>query len=399
MSTQLPPLFLNKNAERRLKAGHIWVYSNEIDTRRTPLNGFEPGDQAQLLAANGKPLGTVFVNPHTLISARLVSRDPRQPFSPKLLEQRLGSALALRERLFDRPFYRLAFGDSDGLPGLVIDRFGGVCVVQVTTAGMERMKESIVRALQRTVQPTTVVFKNDARMRQVEGLPEQVECALGEMPQTLEVEENGVHFEVPLRGQKTGWFYDHRMNRQRLAGYAAGQRVLDVFSYMGGWGVQAGVAGAESVTFVDSSATALEWAGRNAERNGCRNIASHQGDAFEVLKTLCDARERFDVLVLDPPALIPRRRDQKAGEQAYQRLNQLALRLLSPGGLLVSASCSMHLGRDRLLDIIRASGRTVDRFLQVIEQGHQGPDHPLIPAVRETDYLKAFFVRSLFPGE
>jgi 23S rRNA (cytosine1962-C5)-methyltransferase len=264
---------------------------------------------------------------------------------------------------------------------------------------MERMKESIVRALQRTVQPATVVFRNDGRMRQVEGLPEYVECGLGEMPETLSVEENGVRFEVPLKGQKTGWFYDHSKNRQRLAHYAAGQRVLDVFSYMGGWGVQAGVAGAESVTFVDSSATALDWARRNAERNGCRNVAAHQGDAFEVLKALCDARERFDVLVLDPPALIPRRRDQKAGEQAYQRLNQLALRLLSPGGLLVSASCSMHLGRDRLLDIIRASGRTVDRFLQVIEQGHQGPDHPLIPAVRETDYLKAFFVRSLFPGD
>ena len=392
---KLQPLYLNKHAERRIKAGHVWIYSNEVDTRRSPLNGFEAGGQAELRAANDKALGTVFVNPHTLICARLISRDPRQALTPQLLEQRLAQALSLRERLFDRPFYRLVFGDSDGLPGLVIDRFDSVCVVQIGTAGMERMKASIVKALQRLLHVNEVVFKNDGRMRQVEGLPEVVEAGLGSLPETLTVEENGVVFEVPLLGQKTGWFYDHRVNRQRLARYAPGKRVLDVFSYMGGWGVQAGVAGAASVSFVDSSAQALEWASRNAERNGCGPVQLHQGDAFDVLKALCDARERYDVVVLDPPALIPRRRDQKQGELAYQRLNQLALRLVASDGVLVSASCSMHLSRDRLLDIVRASGRKVDRFLQILEQGHQGPDHPIVPAVPETDYLKAFFVRSL----
>lgn len=392
---KLQPLYLNKHAERRIKAGHLWIYSNEIDVRRSPLNGFQAGDQAELRAANDKALGTVFVNPHTLICARLISRDHRQALTPQLLEQRLAQALSLRERLFGRPYYRLAFGDSDGLPGLVIDRFGPVCVVQVGTAGMECMQASIIKALERLLHPQSVVFKNDGRMRQVEGLPEVIEAGLGSLPETLTVEENGVVFEVPLQGQKTGWFYDHRVNRQRLAHYAPGKRVLDVFSYMGGWGVQAGVAGAASVSFVDSSAAALEWAGRNADRNGCPQVQMHQGDAFEVLKTLCDARERYDVVVLDPPALIPRRRDQKQGELAYQRLNQLALRLVASDGILVSASCSMHLSRDRLLDIVRASGRKVDRFLQVLEQGHQGPDHPIVPAVPETDYLKAFFVRSL----
>ena len=395
----LQPLYLHRQAERRIRAGHLWIFSNEIDTARSPLSGFEPGEQARLLAAGGKPVGTVFVNPHTLISARLISRDPRQLFTPGLLEQRLARAIEWRHRIFDKPYYRLAYGDSDGLPGLVIDRYGAVCVVQIATAGMERMKASVVRALQRLVQAETVVFKNDGRMRQIEGLPEQIECGLGEMPETLVLEENGVSFEVPMQGQKTGWFYDHRMNRRRLCHFAAGQRVLDVFSYAGGWGVQAAVAGARSVSFVDSSATALDWAARNATRNGCGEVGRHQGDAFAVLRELCDARERFDIVILDPPALIPRRRDRKAGEQAYQRLNELGLRLLSPGGLLVSASCSMHLAPDRLLDILRGAGRKVDRFLQVVEQGHQGPDHPVVPAVPETDYLKAFFVRSLLSGD
>ena len=319
--------------------------------------------------------------------------------SPQFLEQRLGRALELRERLFERPFYRLAYGDSDGLPGLVVDRYGDVCVVQIAIAGMERLRESVVRALQHLVKPRVVVFKNDGKMRRVEGLEESVEAVIGTMPDHLEIEENGVRFQAPLEGQKTGWFYDHRLNRQRLASYVRGKRVLDVFSYVGGWGIQAAAAGAAAVTCVDSSASALEWVARNAALNDCAAVDSLQGDAFAVLKGLCDQKARYDVVVLDPPALIPRRRDQKEGEQAYARLNQMALRLLDRDGLLVSASCSMHLGRDRLLDIVRGSGRKVDRFLQVLEQGHQGPDHPVIPAVPETDYLKALFVRSLMPGD
>ena len=391
-------VFLRKGAERRLRAGHLWVYSNEVDIGRSALKTFEPGEQAIIAASNGKALGTVFVNPHPLICGRIISRDPGQSMTPQLLEQRLARALAARDQVFSRPFYRLAFGDSDGLPGLVVDRYDDVCVVQVAIAGMELMKASITRALTRLLHPRAIVFKNDSKMRQAEGLPLGLET-VGDSVDVLAVEENGVRFEAPLEGQKTGWFYDHRLNRARLQQYVRGARVLDVFSYVGGWGVQMAAAGAASVTCVDASAQALEWVGRNAALNGFSNVDTMQGDAFQVLKTLCDERERFDVIILDPPALIPRRRDQKEGEQAYARLNQWALRLLSPGGVLASASCSMHLGRDQLLDIIRASGRKVDRFLQVLEQGHQGPDHPIVPSIAETDYLKAFIVRSLMPGD
>jgi len=391
-----PVLYLRKGAERRLRAGHLWVYSNEVDIKRSPLTGFEAGVQAELRASNDKPLGTVFVNPHALICGRLISRDPTHGMTPQRLTQRMEVALELRQRLFNKPFYRWVFGDSDGLSGLVIDRFGDTVVVQISSAGMEQMKEAIVRAIQRLTQASSIVLKNDGKMRKVEGLESYVEQAHGSAPDMLELEENGVKFEVPLAGgQKTGWFYDHRMNRARLQAYAPGKRVLDVFSYVGGWGIQAASAGATSVTCIDSSASAIESVHHNARLNGLTNVDTIEGDAFDALKALADEKQKFDIVVLDPPALIPRRRDQKAGEQAYARLNQLGLRLLERDGLLVSASCSMHLSQEKLVDIIRGSGRKIDRFVQLLEQGHQAPDHPIIPGIAETDYIKSCFVRSL----
>lgn len=393
---KFPVLYLRKGAERRLRSGHLWVYSNEVDTQRSPLNDFEPGSQAEIRAFNDKPMGTVFVNPHALICGRLISRDSGQGMTPQRLTQRIETALELRNRLFEKPFYRWVFGDSDGLSGLVIDRFDDTVVVQISTAGMEALKDSIVRAIEKLAHPKAIVLKNDGKMRKVEGLDSYVEQASGPEVEMLLVEENGVRFEVPLDGgQKTGWFYDHRMNRQRLQAYAPGKRVLDVFSYVGGWGIQAACAGATQVTCVDSSAAAINSVHHNAGINGLDNVETIEGDAFEALKALADEKEKFDIVVLDPPALIPRRRDQKAGEQAYARLNQLGLRLLERDGLLVSASCSMHLSQEKLTDIIRSSGRKIDRFVQLLEQGHQAPDHPVIPGIPETDYIKSCFVRSL----
>ncbi|MEX0605657.1 MAG: class I SAM-dependent rRNA methyltransferase [Marinobacter sp.] len=393
---KFPVLYLRKGAERRLRAGHLWVYSNEVDTRRSPLTEFEAGSQAELRSSVDKPLGTVFVNPHTLICARLISRDASHGMTAQRLTHRMEMALSLRERLFSEPFYRWVFGDGDGLSGLVIDRFDQVVVVQISTAGMETMKDAIVRGVQRLVHDAIVVLKNDGKMRQVEGLASYTEQMNGATVDALQVRENGVNFEVPLAGgQKTGWFYDHRMNRQRLQAYAQGKRVLDVFSYVGGWGIQAACAGAAHVSCLDSSAQALDAVHHNAGLNGLDNVETLEGDAFEALKVLCDEKEKYDIVVLDPPALIPRRRDQKAGEQAYARLNQLALRLLDRDGLLVSASCSMHLSQEKLVDIIRGSGRKIDRFVQLLEQGHQAPDHPIVPGIPETDYIKSCFVRSL----
>jgi len=393
----MKPLRLKRHEDRRLHAGHSWVFSNEVDTKTTPLEGFEPGELCVIEAANGKALGTGYVNPHTLICARLVSRDPELALNQSLIVHRLNVALSLRTRLFERPYYRLVFGDSDFLPGLTVDRFGDTLVVQTTTAGMERMKTEITGALTKALKPATILFKNDSSSRALENLSSYVETVLGTVPDWSVVEENGLRFEAPLeRGQKTGWFYDHRMNRARLASYVKGKRVLDLFSYLGAWGVTAAAAGATDVLCVDSSSTALEGVTRNATLNHVGSkVATREGDAFEVLKAMREAREKFDVVVLDPPALIKRRKDIKQGTLAYQRLNQMAMQVLEKDGLLVSCSCSYHLARETLQETLLKTSRHLDRSLQQVEEGHQGPDHPVHPAIPETAYLKAYFARVL----
>ncbi len=392
---ELAPLYLKKNEERRLRNGHLWVYSNEVDTGRSPLVDFAPGQQVCLIANDGKPLGNGYVNPHSLICARLVSRSPAQLLDRSLLVHRLKVALSLRERLFDKPFYRLVYGESDSLPGLVVDRFGDVLVVQLNTAGMEAVKDEVLEALDKVLKPRAVLWRNDSSARELEGLGLLVEPALGEVPEGVEIEENATRFEVPLlTGQKTGWFYDHRVNRARVQQLARGMRVLDVFSYIGGWGIEAAVAGAKRVTCIDSSARALDQVERNAALNGvAERVESIQGDAFEALKALRAEREQFDLVIVDPPAFIKRKKDVKKGVEAYRRLNQAAMQLLGKDGILVSASCSYHLQRDTLRDLLQQSSRHLDRSLQIIGQGHQGPDHPVHPAIPETDYIKCLVGR------
>ena len=233
------PLRLRKDEDRRLRAGHLWVFSNEIDVEATPLRDFQPGQPVAIQSSNGKTLGTGYINPHALLCARLVSRDVEHPLGPSLLVHRLNVALSLRERLYDRPFYRLIYSEGDGLPGLIVDRYGDLCVAQLTTAGMDQLKDDILAALQKVLRPTAVLWRNDSRMREMEGLERTVVVAAGEVPETVTVEEDGLHFQVaPRTGQKTGWFYDQRDNRARLDRYVAGRRVLtcSATSALGGYG-------------------------------------------------------------------------------------------------------------------------------------------------------------------
>lgn len=393
----LPVLRLKAHEEKRLREGHVWVYSNEVDTQHSPLKQFAAGDQVLLEDSKGKPLGLALVNPNALICARLFNRDVRYPLSTSLFVHRLQIALSLREAWYSEPYYRLVYGDSDGLPGVVIDRFGDVFVVQISHAGMEREIDALVEAIVKVFKPQGVLLKNDGKMRAVEGLESYVRVAYGEVPERVALRENGTHFEALVQdGQKTGWFYDHREARAQLNRLVAGKRVLDVFSYLGGWGVQAAVHGASEVHCVDASATALDQLERNAQLNGVSDkVFTIQGDAFSVLHTLKQEGQRFDVIVLDPPAFITKRKDHKAGLLGYRRLNELGMRLLERDGLLVSASCSMHLAREELVDVIRASARHIDRQAQVVFHGHQGADHPIHPAIAETEYLKAVFARVL----
>ncbi|MEL0027495.1 MAG: class I SAM-dependent rRNA methyltransferase, partial [Perlucidibaca sp.] len=259
------------------------------------------------------------------------------------------------------------------------------------------VKGELVDALVKVLKPQGILLKNDGKMRQVEGLESCVEVAYGDVPRRLPLRENGVAFTAPVyEGQKTGWFYDHRESRACLKGLVAGKRVLDVFSYVGGWGVQAAAFGAAEVHCVDASEFALDQVMANAALNGVGDkVQTLQGDAFDALQALKQDNERFDVVIMDPPAFIARRKDHKAGLQAYRRANELAMRLLSRDGLLISGSCSMHLAREELVDVIRASARHLDRSAQIVHHGHQGADHPIHPAIPETEYLKAVFARVL----
>lgn len=393
----LPSLRLKAHADRRLRAGHLWVYSNEIDVATTPLHGFAAGDQAILEAAGGKPLGIVAMSPNNLICARLLSRDSKHVLDKSLLVHRLNVALSLRERLFDTPCYRLVYGDSDLLPGLVVDRFFDILVVQLASATMEAQRDAVVAALIQVLKPSGILLKNDSGARDAEGLEHYVEVVYGAVPDWIALEENGVRFEAPVHeGQKTGWFYDHRMNRARLAPYVKGKRVLDLFSYIGGWGVQAAAFGASEVFCVDASGFALDGVERNATLNGfAEKLTCVEGDVFAALKELKVAEERFDVVIADPPAFIKRKKDIKNGEAAYRSLNEMAMRMLNKDGILVSASCSMHLEEDSLQNILLTSARHLDRNIQLLERGAQGPDHPVHPAINETRYIKSLTVRLL----
>jgi len=394
---ELPDIRLRKNEDRRLRGGHLWVYSNEIDTTVTPLGGFTAGQCVRVVNQQGRALGNGYVNPNSLICVRLMSGPDRHPFEPGFLRERLRQALDLRERCYPEPFYRLVFGESDGLPGLIVDRYGQVLVVQLNTAGMDRAREPVLDALRELLDPICILLRNDSPVRLSEGLAQSVEVAYGELPDTVEIRENDARFTVFMSGgQKTGWYFDHRENRQRLGRWVRGGRVLDVFSYQGGWGVQAALAGATEVRCVDASEQALARVATNAALNGVgARVHTEAGDAFKVLKQYAQAGERFDVVVLDPPAFVKRRKDMDSGLEAYQRLNGLALALIPGGGMLVSASCSSHVDPASFLNAIRQAGVKSHRRLQVLEQGHQGPDHPIHPAIPETDYLKCIWLRVL----
>jgi len=397
MADTLPTVRLGKHKDRRIRAGHTWVFSNEVDNKHTPLTALSSGEPVVIQDASGHNLGTGYVNPHALICARLVSRNPKYILDKSLLVHRLNIALSLRERLFEKPFYRLVYGDSDGLPGLVVDRFGDILVAQLTTAGMERLKEDVVVALQKVIKPRAILLRNDTGARKLEGLDNYVETALGDIPDCVLVEENGARFEISITdGQKTGWFFDQRSNRTSMRKYVKGARVLDVFSYVGAWGIQAAQADADSVICVDSSARAIDSVKRNASLNNVSDkVTAEKEDAFEMLRSLRADREKFDVVIVDPPAFIKRKKDVTEGLKAYHRLNRMAMQVLAKDGMLISCSCSYHLQQDKLREILLGASRHIDRFSQIIERGQQGPDHPVHPGIPETEYLKAEFLRVL----
>ena len=381
-------------ADRRVRLGHNWIFSNEIDTAQTPLSAFAPGEIARVVDVGRNPVGLAYMNPNALIAGRLLTRDVRATIDAKWIAHRLRRALELRERIYPAPYYRMVYGESDGLPGIVVDRYGDVCVAQLNTAGAIALREAFVTAMTDVVAPEGLLLRNAGSTRALEGI-DPLDHALGDVPDRIDVVEGDMRIAAPLRaGQKTGYFYDQRDNRMRLRRYVKpGDRVLDVFSYVGAWAVSAFAAGAAEVTCIDQSELALEYADENVRAVG-KEVDGLVGDALEVMRGLHEERRRYDVVVLDPPALIKRRKDASAGERHYLRLHEAAYHLLKEDGFLISASCSHHLPVDRLGRIALDAAHETGRRLQILERHAHAPDHPIHPAMPETEYLKALFMRA-----
>ncbi len=389
-----PVIRLAPGRHKRVRAGHPWVYSNEIAMTQE-AKALPPGSIVRLHDSAGGPLGAATFNPRPLISARLLTSDPDTAIDRDFLATRLARALGLRERLFDAPYYRLAWSEADGLPGLVLDRYGDAAAAQLNTAGMDRLADALTEALFATVGVRSIVFRNDSGARTLEGLPPETSQTGAPVEGPVEIVENGVRFVVDLTGgQKTGWFYDHRENRARVATLARDMDVLDAYSYVGGFGVQAAAAGARSVLCLDRSEPALDLAAESAKRNGVAGVCGFlRGDVFRTLEEFAREGRSFDIVVCDPPAFVKSKKELASGLKGYRKLIRLAAERVRPGGLLFAASCSQQVDAGQFAEALRGALRSLRRGGRVLHRGGAGPDHPVHPYLPESAYLKTLLLQ------
>ena len=380
---------LRPEAHRRLLAGHPWVYSNEI-VMDPAAKAIEPGSLVRLLQADGRAMAQAFFNPRTLIAARVLTRDLDAPIDAGFFAARLERARRLRDRLFGKPYYRLIHAEADGVPGVVVDRFGSLCVVQINTAGMESLQPVFLAALEQVLAPDAILLRSDSTARSQEGLAAEVTWAKGKLDPPVELLENGLRFLCdPVGGQKTGWFYDQRESRAAVARLAEGARVLDLYSYAGGFALAAAGAGARKVLAIDRSEAALALAEQAAALNGlAERCRFRRAEAFEALESLA-AGDRFDIVVADPPAFVKSKKDLKQGARAYRKLARLAAAATAPEGFLFIASCSHNMPHERFLVECAAGIARAGRSAALIRDAGAGPDHPIHPQLPETAYLKA----------
>ncbi|MSO72451.1 MAG: class I SAM-dependent rRNA methyltransferase [Rhodospirillaceae bacterium] len=385
-----PRLKLKPAAHKRLKAGHPWVYSNEIDmdpcTKALP-----PGSVVTLTDAGGQPLATAHFNPRTLISARVLSPDADTAVDRAFIAKRLRAALGLRERLFDRPYYRLVHAEADGLPGLIIDRFADACVIQPNTAGMNGLTGEIAEALREIIGARPVIVRGDSAARTLEGLDQEVSCITGAVDNPVAVEENGVIFFADLMsGQKTGWFFDQRDNRAFMAALSRGAAVLDLFTHTGGFAVPCARTGAKAVLGVDRSEASLALAVKAAEANGVAgNCKFERAEVFPFLEAALSRKSLWDMVIADPPAFVKSKKDLKAGLQGYRKLARLCAGVTAPGGFVFMASCSHNAPLDEFTAAVARGLADASREGRIIRTAAAAPDHPVHPLLPESAYLKA----------
>ena len=382
-------IILPKGPKGRARAhsGSPWIFSNEIRMDEA-AKAIAPGAVVNVRGEDGRSFGTGYFNSKSLIAVRLLADECDAAIDRDFFAARLGRALALRDALYDKPFYRLCHAEGDGLPGLVIDRFGDTLTVQIGTAGMERQIDVIVAALEKILKPKTVILRNDTTTRALEGLSLYVKTLKGDAHR-LTLEENGARYSADLaEGQKTGWYYDQRDNRAFIAQLAKGKSVLDAYCYTGGFGILAAKAGAKEVVCLDSSAPALAIAEESARANGV-TIKAIRADVFEELERLKAAGETFDIVLADPPPFVKSRKDLEPGAKAYRKLARLAADVTAPGGLLMVASCSHNIPPERFAQECAQGLLRAGRRAALIRQAGAGPDHPVHPLLLESAYLKA----------
>jgi len=382
-----PVVTMQAGRQKRVAQGHPWAYSNEI-VMDAAAKALAPGTLVTLKAANGETLGVAMFNPHPLVSARLLDRDAGRVIDGEFFAARLAAPLRLRQRLYDRPFYRLIHAEADGLPGLVVDRFDDVLVCEINTAGIDRLEAEFLAACDEVLRPRAIVLRNDSTSRGIEGLP-LGQRVIGEVEGPIAVEENGAHFLAdPIGGQKTGWFYDQRDNRRAVAALASGARVLDLYCFTGGFAIAAARGGAREVVAIDRSEPALALA-RQAAANNNAVCQFERADVFEKLESLAAANERFDIVIADPPAFVKSRKDVGPGLRGYRKLARQAATLVAPGGLLFIASCSHNVEGESFAESVRRGLHDAGRTGRILATSGAAADHPVHPFLPESAYLKA----------
>lgn len=387
---QHPRVTIQKGRSSRLRKGHPWLFSNEVDM--TPQTKALPrGGLVSVIDAGGEALGIATFNPHSLIAARLLTADPAATIDAGFIANRLRRALSLRDTLFPQPYYRLIHSEADGLPGLIVDRYGDVVSVQFNSAGMDQLRDCVLEALHTVLKPTAIVLRNDSPVRALEGLDSGHEVVFGSIDGPVEIVENGTRFLADVAtGQKTGWFFDQRPNRAFIASLAKGRTALDVYSYAGGFGLTALTQGAKSALLVDRSEEALSLAKQAAALNGMGDrLDTRCGDGFKVMEALQGENRRFGVVIADPPAFVKTRKDLASGSKGYRKMARLAAALVENGGFLLCGSCSHHMPADQFFEEVSLGIGQAGRSGRVLWSHGAGPDHPVHPHLPESAYLKA----------
>ncbi len=385
-----PILRLQPGHDKRASTGHPWVYSNEI-AMDTAAKALTPGTLVHLQTANGKSLGVATFNPHTLIAARVLSRDPATRIDRDFFATKLERAVAWRQKLYEAPYYRAIHAEADGIPGVVVDRFGDVLSCQLNTAGMALLENEFLEACQQVFSPRAIMLHNDTAARALEGLPTENRVAVGEITGPIEIIENGARFLIdPVGGQKTGWFYDHRENRLLASRFAKGGRVLDLYCFAGGFSITAARAGAAQVLAIDSSEPALKLAREAAKLNDVESaIRFAHGDVFGELARMHQQGERFDLVIVDPPAFARTKKDLGPALRGYRKLARLSAGLVAKGGAMLIASCSHQVEPDAFAEVVRRGMQDAERQGRILASTGAAPDHPVHPFLPESAYLKA----------